>query len=469
MSTPLIWILFPGLVSGLLLFLQRWERAVAILATLTAALLAGLAWWLPVKEQLFIGSWTLDMADTWSVMGRRFILGPNERPALVILYLTAAFWCGAAYLARPSRVFVPLALGMVAIMTAAISVEPFLYAALLIELAILLSVPFLISHDRPVGHGILRYITLQSLGVPFILFSGWMLAGVETSSGDQVLIQQASVLLGLGFAFFLAIFPFHTWIPMLAEEAHPYAVGFVLLLLPGAISFFGLGFLDRYSWLRASQTTYEVLRFFGVLMVVIGGVWAAFQRHLGKMLGYSVIVEIGFSMLAISLGEQAHPGSLEVFFASLLPRGLGLGVWALALTIVRNQTDGLLFKDVQGIARRAPVAATALILAHFSIAGLPLLAGFPVRIAIFEGLAKISLTTFFWALIGNFGLLIGGFRTLAVFVMGPSDENWRLTETWVTQAYLIIGVGVLLVVGLFPQSFLPLFSNMSHAFKQLIP
>jgi len=469
MSTAFIWILFPGFLAGVLLFLQRWERAVTVLATLSATLLAGLAWWLPVKEQFFIGPWTLDMVDTWSIMGRRFILGPNDRPALVILYLTAAFWCGAAYLARPGRVFVPLALGIVALMTAAISVEPFLYAALLIEISILLSVPFLVSHGRPVGRGILRYITLQSLGVPFILFSGWMLAGVEASPGDQVLIQQASILLGLGFAFFLAIFPFHTWIPMLAEEAHPYAIGFVLLLLPGAISFFGLGFLDRYSWLRTSQTTYSMLRLFGVLTVVIGGIWAAFQRHLGKMLGYSVVVEIGFSMTAISLGGGTHSGSLEVFFASLLPRGLGLGVWALALTIIRNQTKGLLFRDVQGVARHAPVAATALILAHFSIAGLPLLAGFPVRLALWEGLAQISLTAVFWALLGNIGLLIGGLRTLAVLVMGPSDEKWQLTESWKEQAYLLVGIGALLVVGLFPQWFLPLFANMPQAFDQLIP
>lgn len=469
MTTPFIWILFPGLLAGVLLLLQRWERTVTILATISAIFLAALAWWLPVKEQFLVGPWVVNISETWSIMGRRFILGPSDRPALIILYLTAAFWCGAAFIARPGQVFVPSALGMVALMTAAISVEPFLYAALLIEIAILLSVPFLVSHGRPIGRGILRYITLQSLGVPFILFSGWMLAGVEASPGDQVLIQQASVLIGLGFAFFLAIFPFHTWIPMLTEETHPYAIGFVLLLLPGAISFFGLGFLDRYSWLRNSQATYSMLLIFGVLTVVIGGIWAAFQRHLGKILGYSVVVEIGFSVIAISLGSRTQSNSLEVFFASLLPRGLGLGVWALALTLIRKQTKSLFFRDVQGVARHAPVAATALVLAHFSIAGLPLLAGFPARLALWNGLAQISISAVFWALLGNIGLFVGGLRTLAVLVMGPSDERWHRTESWSEMVYLLAGITALLMVGLLPQWFLPFFANMPHAFEQLIP
>lgn len=476
LNTPLIWIVFPGLLAGLLSLAQRWERLVVVLGTITAAGLSLLAWQLPVQELFFVGRWTIRLADTWTVFGRQFILGETQRPALVVLYLAAAFWFGAAYVARPGRSFIPLALGIVALLTAAIAVEPFLYAALLIELAVLLSIPLLIPAAHTFKPGILRFLTYQTLGMPFILFSGWMLAGIEATPAEPELALRLSLLIGLGFAFLIGMIPFHTWIPMLSEESHPYAAGFIFLLLPGAILFFGLRFLDRYAWLRDSQSTYVWLRSAGVLMVLVAGLWAAFQRHLGRMLAYAVILEIGVSLVAVSLREQAlvfgkESGAglditLGIFFASMLPRGLAFGVWALALTVIQRQTSSMVFRDVQGIARRLPLAAGSLVLAHFSLVGLPLLAGLPVRLALLDSLAQTSLGAALAVLSGMVGLLTGGLRTLAVLVMGP-EEDWHSTETWGQRFYLALGILGLLAVGVFPQGFLPFFANLPRVFHLL--
>ena len=219
---------------------------------------------------------------------------------------------------------------MAALLTAALAVEPFLFAALLIELAALACVPILSSPGKPTGRGVLRFLVFQTTGMAFILFTGWMLGQVGTTPTDPALIMRGTILLGLGFAFFMGIFPFHTWIPMLTEEARPYAAAFVFFILPGAISIFGLGFLERYTWLGALPVVYTAVRFVGALMVVTGGVWAAFQRHLGRIMGYAVTVEIGLSLLALSLGPNA--ASNEIFFSLFLPArpvpgrvGLGAG------------------------------------------------------------------------------------------------------------------------------------------------
>lgn len=470
MNTAFIWILLPGGLAGILLLLHRYERLTVTLSTLTAALLAILAWWLPFNQRLSLGPLVVEIANTWPILGRQFALGDADRPAMVMLFLAAAFWCGGAYAAKTKPTFVPLALGIVALLTAVIAVQPFLYAALLIELAVLLSIPLLTQPGVPVARGVLRYLIFQTLGVPFILFSGWMLSGVETSPGTQELGMRAALLIGLGFTFLLAVFPFHSWVPMLAQDAHPYTVGFIFLLLPSAITFFGLGFLDQFAWLRNSEQAHLILRTIGVVMVFVTGFWAAFQRHLGRILGYAVLFEIGLSILTIGLSGGERAGILlSLFFASLLPRGLALGVWSLALTAIRSQKEDLYYRDVQGWARKMPIAASGLLLAHFTWLGLPPTAGFPVRMALLEYLAQASPIAAIWVILGSFGLLLGGLRTLVVLVMGEDKNVWEVAERRSQRLFLILGMLALLVLGIFPQWLLPFFANLPQAFEHLAP
>lgn len=442
----------------------------ALLATITALLLAGLAWWLPVQDRFILGPWVINFSDSVFVLGRQFTLGGTDRPALVMLYLIAALWFGAVPVVHPGKLFVPLGMVMAALLTAAIAVNPFLYAALFIEMGVIASIPFLSPPGGKVGRGVLRYLTFQSLGMLFILFSGWLLEGMEGLPPQTGDIQRVAISIGLGFAFLLAVFPFYTWIPMLAQESHPYAAAFVFLVLPTAIFILLLGFLDRYAWLREAAQTYEILRSAGVLMIVTAGVWAAFQNRMDRILGYALILEIGLSFIGVSLAQgSAVMTYLGLFFAAQVPRFLALGVWALALAILRTESKDLELPFARGLGRRYPLAAFGLILANFSIAGLPLLAGFPVRIPILQGLFQASPGMGYWVLLGIGGLLVAGLRTMAYLVTGEEATPWQLLESRAQRAYLILGVLGLLVLGILPQGFLPLFVNLPQVFGQMLP
>ena len=470
MNAPLVWVLIPASLSVVLLVINRWQRLVTILGTVTVLALAATALLLPIKDQFFLGPLTLNFTDTWVILGRRFVLGPADRSALVILYLAAAFWFGAAYVARTGSLFVPLGLAIVSLLTAALGVEPFLFAALLIEMAILVSVPLLTPPNSQVGRGVLRYITLLTLGVPFILFAGWLMSGVEVDLVDQTFLQRASYLIGLGFALQLAVFPFHSWIPMLGKESHPYAAAFVFTMVPGAITLIVLSFFEGLPWFGATPETYVLLRVIGVMMVVFAGLWAAFQDNLGSMLGYAAILEIGLSLVLIGIiagdFESEHLG---LFYAMLFPRGLGLGLWALALATLRTRTTSLNLNEIQGSGRVLPIATGALVLAQFSLAGVPLLASFPIRLPMWNGLAQVSPMITLWALIGCMGLLFGGVRTLAVLVTGDEEVGWQITETRQERVFLAIGVILLLLLGLLPQLFLPSLANLPFKFAQFLP
>ncbi|MDH5507551.1 MAG: proton-conducting transporter membrane subunit [Anaerolineae bacterium] len=480
MNAPVIWIIFPGLLAGLLLLGRRAERITAAAAAVVALVLAWTAWQVPIGEALAVGSFSLKIAANLSVFGRDFVLAESLRPFLAMLYLVTAFWILGAYLAKPGNLFIPLALAIVSLLTAALAVEPFLFAALIIEIAVLLFIPLLAPPGKAASRGVFQFLSFQTLGMPFILFTGWMLAGVEASPSDLALVVRAGMLLGLGFAFLLAIFPFHSWMPMLGEDANPYVVAFLVFVLPGAVSLFGLGFLNRYTWLREAENIFVVLRSVGALMVVVGGGLAAFQTHLGRMLGYAAMLATGFSLLAIGLGGAS---GLELYFALFLPRALAFVFWGIGLSFFLSQSQGgLSFSAVRGLGLKFPFMAGTLLVSQFTTAGVPLFAGFPPRYALLNTLAGVHPAAAVSALIGSLGMLVGALRTMTALLGTPKGDAARLAGKpggWVflsaEKPQLLMGVffaivcGLNVMVGLFPHRFYAAFAHLLPMFDKLLP
>jgi len=70
------------------------------------------------------------------------------------------------------------------------------------------------------------------------------------AAGSQRPVQSSvtlfiAILAGLGLAQILAVFPFHTWIPMLAESINPYAAAFVFFVFPTTVLFLLLDYVTR--------------------------------------------------------------------------------------------------------------------------------------------------------------------------------------------------------------------------------
>ena len=463
MSAPFLWIFLPLFVAGFLLLIRN-QKVIALIACIFTFLLTLAAWLLPIDSPMTIGNFSFKLTSSFEILGRHLILSSSDRSLLVLIYGSAIVWFAAAPIIKTARRMTSLGLAITALLVAALAVEPFLYAALLIEMAVLLSIPFLSAPSHKPGNGLIRFLIFQTLAMPFILFSGWLLAGIEANPGNLGLVQQAAILIGLGFSFLLAVFPFYSWIPLLTEESSPYAVGFILWIFPTVILFFGLGFLDHYTWLRDATSLRSILTTVGILMVVSGGLLAAFQRHLGRIMGYAVIMETGFSILSMGLGGTR---GLNIFFMLLVPRSLCLVVWGIALTILKEHSATLYLKDIKGLGRSLPFVTLGLVLANLALAGIPLLAGFPPHQAIWEGLASTSLPVVIWVLIGSLGLLFSAIRVMATFAAAPERTHWESRETGGQRIFLAIGFLALLLLGLFPQWVLPLWTNLPTIFTHL--
>ncbi len=463
MSAPLIWIIVPGIVAILLLLVMRRPGWATGLSAGLCLILFLLAWQMPIDQAIQIGPVSFKVSSVIVIFGRRFVLQDTDRSFLGLVYMLGTAWFIAAHTARAGRLFWPVGLGMISLLVAAQAVEPFLYAALLIEVAVLLSIPMLNPPGNPVGQGALRYLIFQTLALPFILLAGWASGILETDPNNQSIMVQAAIFFGLGFAFWLAVFPFNTWVPLLMEETHPYASGFVLSFLPGVVLFLALGFLDSYSWLRNNASLPLIFQLVGTLMIVTGGIFAAFQKDLKRIFGYAVILESGFAIVALGLHSTI---GLETFATALLPRFFALLLFSFALSNFVQAGIPTTMDGARGSLHRLPFASGGLLVAYFSLGGLPLLAEFPVRQALIEAVAAQSLPLAIWILAGSLSFWGGGFRLLSAMV-SSQQPKWEIKEKWFPAALLSIGTFIVILIGFLPGFLLPSLLDLLQSYSHL--
>lgn len=463
MNAPTIWIIIPAVIA-LLLMLTSNQRVLSLVGGITAVMLAFTAQFTPIEEVFGVGAFSFKIESSLNVLGRTLSIQPAEGALLALIYGAAALWFFGAEASKTASRLVPIGLLITTLMVAAIAVEPFLYAALFIEMVVLLAIPMLTSIYKPPGKGVIRFLIYQTLAMPFLLLSGWLLTGVESSPGDLALAAQSASILGLGFAFLFAIFPLYSWIPMLMDEASPFVVGFLLWLIPTITVIFGAGFIDRYSWLRTSPQLTTALQFAGIIMIVTGGLWAAFQTHIGRVMAYGSVAETGLTLLALSLDLNV---GISILFLLIPARALAFAVWSLSLTIIKERSESMRFSSVRGMLRTSPFASIGVIIAALSTSGLPLLAGFPARLALGDALARVSLGTALWMGVGIVGLFIASYRMLAVLSMADEYTDWEVGEDWLQGAMLGLGMIGILILGLFPQSVQYFLSNLPGMFEHL--
>lgn len=464
MSAPLIWIVIPIGLALLMLTLSRFRKVVLPVSIGLCLLLAVLAWKLPVDETIRISSLIFKVDSSMSILGRTLTLNGGLLTLVIFIYIFMSLWLVGFSLTRLPTWAVPLSMIMAALLISATAIEPFLYAALMIELVVLISIPLLVPPFTGMHQGVMRYLTFMTLAMPFILYTGWILAGVETTPSDSELVTRSLIMLGLGFSFLLALFPFNTWVPMLLEKSSPLMVGLLMNLLTAVVIVFALNFIDRYLFMREDDRLFTAVRFAGLVMVVIAGVWAAFERHLGRLLGYAILMQTGLALLSVSLNASE---GWSLLFSQYIPRSVGIASAALALELLRQRTGGLTYADVRGKLRQFPFISACLLFSLFSLGGLPLLAGYPLRQALMAGLSAGSGTDSIWVLVGSLGFLFACLRVMANLAETGADEGWKVQEKPVEALFISGLILVIWLVGLYPQIFLPLMTGLLNAFEHL--
>lgn len=464
MSAPIIWIIIPLIIS-IILFIVRSYRLLSIIAGgITSSLLALMAFTFKIESVFPVGPISFEIPATLNLLGRNFTILDSERLIVGVIFSMGAFWIFGSRIAGANSFFVSIIMAITTLFIAALSVDPFLYAALIIEIAVLVSIPIFFQRLQPVKHGVIRFLVFQTLAVPFILFSGWAFNVAPSSVNSQMAYIQAGILLFIGIGLWLAIFPFYTWVPLLAKDGHPYSAGFIFSMFLSTILLFLMDFFNNFNWLREEAILLTVSQTLGIVMIVLGGLFAAFQKEVSRLLGYAVMVEIGFSLLALSLFQEIGWRSYVLL---LVPRLFAIAICALSISVWKNLEINMEMSSFSGQVYKTPFALVGFFTGWFTFAGLPLFPGFPTKLPILIGLSQFSINPIIFVAIGLFGLFVSGFRFISIVFTKPEKESVPIPEPLIQKIYFIFGIILLILMGILPNIFLNPFLEILSAFVNL--
>ena len=234
----------------------------------------------------------------------------------------------------------------------------------------------------------LKYFLLGSAGSAILIYGIAMLYGATGSLNYAEMAGRLSALGGLetpnvgilvvgalltlcGFAFKIALAPFHQWTPDVYSGA-PTSVSLFLSTVVKVAAFAGM--LRVFSGALVDSPVWSgVLQLLIAATLIIGNAAALFQLNFKRMLAYSAVAHTGFLAMTL-LAPPAAGGPALTYY--LLIYTLMTGA-ALAIVAALQRTEaGMEISDMRGLYYRHPGYAVALAICLASLAGLPPFAGF---------------------------------------------------------------------------------------------
>ena len=275
------------------------------------------------------------------------------------------------------------------------------------------------------------------------------------------------VLLFIGFAIKVPVFPFHTWLPLVHVEA-PTAISVILAGILLKLGVYGIirvnyGILPNAVWWFAGG-----LAILGLVNVIWGGLCALAQTDLKRLVAYSSINHMGYSLLgmaAVVAAGAANGGDLKAAQAGLSGAVFQMfnhgTISAMLFILVGVVYERAHHRDIDGfggLASQMPIYTGVTALAFFAGLGLPGFSGFVSEAMCFIGAFPVFKTI---VVLSTIGILLNAAYFLWAFqriFFGKLNEKYKdMTEINGLELFTVIPLAVItLFFGLYPRPYLDL-------------
>lgn len=192
------------------------------------------------------------------------------------------------------------------------------------------------------------------------------------------------ILFFAGLAFKISLVPFHFWTADVYEGAPISIASYLSVISKGAAVFILMILL--FTVLKPLMHIWEnIIYIVAVATMFIGNLFALRQQNMKRFLAFSSIAQAGFILLGLIIGNQLGTATVVYFvlvyvFSNLAAFGV---VQAISL-----QTSKEKMSDYEGLYRTNPNLSLVMMLALFSLAGIPPVAGFFGKFFLFTAAAS---------------------------------------------------------------------------------
>ena len=359
----------------------------------------------------------------------------------------------------------------------------------MMALASFLVIIFEHEHIATIKAGI-NYLIQAHFAILFLMI-GFIWVASKTGSYDFQAITTYSasipatasyllfIFFFIGFAIKAGFVPFHTWLPY----AHPAAPSHVSGIMSGVI--IKIGIFGILRMLLVVKTDFTSVGYLILIISLVSGIYgvmlAIIQHNLKKLLAYHSIENIGIIGIGIGIGCIGIGSGNNVLatlgFAGALLHTLNHSLFKSLLFYtagnIYQATHTMDIEKLGGLVKKMPQTAALFLIAAIAICGIPPFNGFVSEFIIYTGLynwlSDATLLQLLAAIFSTAGLaLIGGLAMLcftkAFGVVFLGTARCELPHSCKEVSFLqllpmyFLAV-VILLIGLFPMSFINLLSQ----------
>ncbi|MEX6723594.1 NADH-quinone oxidoreductase subunit NuoN [Parapedomonas caeni] len=278
----------------------------------------------------------------------------------------------------------------------------------------------------------LKYFVLGALSSGLLLYGVSLVYGFTGTTNfeglSQVLTAAAGEglsvgpLFGLvfilaGLAFKVSAVPFHMWTPDVYEGSPtPVTAFFATAPKVAAMGLFLRVMLEAFP--AAIDQWRQVIIFIAILSMALGAVAAIVQTNIKRLLAYSSIGHVGYALVGLAAGSEAGVRGVLVYMAIYVAMTIGSFLCVLAMRRDGQQVESI--DELAGLAQTQPKLALCFATLMFSLAGIPMLAGFFGKLYIF--MAAIEAQLYALSIIGVLASVVSAYYYLRVVKIMYFDE-----------------------------------------------
>lgn len=237
-----------------------------------------------------------------------------------------------------------------------------------------------------------KYILFSALASGVMLFGiSYLYGGLGTMYFDDMAAVMAfspMVVLGLvaflaGLGFKISLVPFHLWTADVYEGAPTGVTAYLSVVSKAAASFVLIFTLYRVFG-GLEQVWYYILWALSVVTIVVGNLFAIRQKNIKRFFAFSSISQAGYILLGVIAGTAAGMQAMVYYIIVYLFSNLAaFGV----IASVENRSGSTNISAYKGLYKSNPSLAFVMMIALFSLAGIPPFAGFFSKFFIFAAAA----------------------------------------------------------------------------------